>query len=50
MRAIGINAIMGRQKFEELGQIVQIHLRQLLRVFLVVNVLDVYAPVGNEFL
>jgi hypothetical protein len=50
VRAIGINAIMDEQNFEELGQIVQIHLRQLLRVFLVVHVLDVYAPVGNEFL
>jgi len=41
---------MDRQSFEELGQIVQIHLRQLLRAFLVVHVLDVYASVGNESL
>jgi hypothetical protein len=50
VRAIRINAIMDRQSFEELGQIVKIHLRQLLRAFPVVHVLDVYTPVGNEFL
>jgi len=50
VRAMGINAIMYRQGFEELGHIVQIYLRQLLRAFLVVHVLDVYAPIGNESL
>jgi hypothetical protein len=50
IKEIRIYAIMDRQSFEELGQIVQIHLRQLLRAFLVVHVLDVYASVGNESL
>ena len=50
VRAIRINAIVDWQSFEELGQIVQVHLRQLLRAFLVVHVLDVYASVGNESL
>jgi hypothetical protein len=50
MRTIGINAIMERQIFEVLGQIVEIYFWLVLRVFLIVYVLDVYAPVSDEFL
>jgi hypothetical protein len=50
VRTIGINAIMERQMFEVPGQIVEIYLGLLLRGFLVVDVLDVYAPVSDEFL
>ena len=50
MRAIWIKAIMDRQRREVLGQIVQVYLGLLLLGFLVVHVLDVYAPVCDEFL
>jgi hypothetical protein len=45
-----MSSIMERQIFEVLGQIVDFYLGLLLRGFLVLHVLDVYAPVGNEFL
>jgi hypothetical protein len=50
VRAIGINAILDGQRREVSGQIVQIYLGLLLLGFLVVHVLDVYAPVCNKFL
>jgi hypothetical protein len=50
VRAIWIKAIMDRQRREVLGQIVQVYLGLLLLGFLVVHVLDVYAPVCDEFL
>ena len=50
MRTIWINAIVGRQLLEVLGQIVQVYLGRVLLGFLIVYVLDVYAPVGDKFL
>jgi hypothetical protein len=50
VRTIGINAIMERQMFEVSGQIVEAYLGLLLCGFLAVDVLDVYAPVSDEFL
>ena len=50
MRAIGINAIVDGQRREVSGQIFQINLGLLLLGFLVVHVLDVYAPVCDKFL
>jgi hypothetical protein len=50
VRTIWINAIVGRQLLEVLGQIVQVYLGRVLLDFLIVYVLDVFAPVGDEFL
>jgi len=47
MRTIWINAFVGRQLLEVLGQIVQVYLGRVLLGFLIVYVLDVYAPVGD---
>jgi hypothetical protein len=50
VRTIWINAIVGRQLLEVLGQIVQVYLGRVLLGCLIVYVLDVYAPVGDKFL